>query len=51
MSQIGSPQRLVLTKHRKAYVTTIGSLATVLSLTTVSTKEIESSVVSIKIVS
>ena len=43
--------RLVLTKRRKAYVTMIGSPATVLSLTTMRTKKIESSVVSVKTVS
>ena len=42
--------KLVLTKRRKACVTTIGSLAIVLSLTTVWTKKIEPSVVSLKTV-
>ena len=41
---------LVLTKRRKAYVTKIGSLATVLSLTAVRTMKIESSFVSVKTV-
>ena len=43
--------RLVVTKPPKVYVTTIGNLATVLSPTTVWTKKLESSVVSVKTVS
>ena len=43
--------RPVLTKRRKAYVTTIGRPAIVLSLTIVRAKKIESSFVSVKTVS